>query len=260
MRGLKESSNELLWANTKCKQSVAQLLSELPFAPEPVTLAKGTKIYTSDSDREHFCVVRSGSLAASLSGSTLFIFDDLDLVGVEQHFGLDAFDVYAPEDSIVELIPAEALLNAIQQNDRLWDTWRQLMDHRRYLINAVASKQTKPEVDFHPDVIEFEEGEIIIEQNEMADSIFLLSKGHCEVYFLDIKFGEICEGEIFGHIGAFTGGSRTATVRATEACQVLRLHREEFVDLMESKPETVVKLVESMAKALSTTNEQAALN
>lgn len=260
MRGLKESSNELLWANTKCKQCLAQLLSELPFAPEPVTLSKGTKIYTNDSDREQLCVVRSGSLAASLSGATLFIFDDLDLVGVEQHLGLDAFDIYAPEDSIVELIPAEELMTEIQNNDQLWDTWRQLMDYRRYLINTVASKQTKPEVDFQPDVLDFDEGEIIIEQNEMADTIFLLVKGHCEVYFLDIKFGDVSAGEIFGHIGAFTGSSRTATVRATEPCQVLRLHREEFVDLMESRPETVVKLVESMARALAATNEQAALS
>ena len=260
MRGLKESSNELLWANTKCKQYLAQLLSKLPLSPEPVTLTKGTKIYTNEVDREHFCIVRSGSLVASAAGTTLYIFDDLDLVGVEQHLGLDAFDVYAPEDSLVELIPAEALLAEIQQNDDLWDTWRLLMDCRRYLINTIASKQTTPEVDFQPDVLDFDEGEIIIEQNEMADTIFLLVKGHCQVDFLDIKFGEICQGEIFGHIGAFTGSSRTATVRATEPCQVLSLHRDEFIDLMESKPETVVNLVESMARALVTTNEQAVIS
>lgn len=258
MRGLKESSAELLWANTKSKQCVAQLLSKLPFEPEPVTLEKGTKIYASDSDREHLCVVRSGSLVASAAGTSLFIFDDLDLVGVEQHFGLDAYDIFAPEDSIVELIPAEALFAEIQDDDELWDAWRMVMDYRRYLMTMIASKQAPAESDFQPELLQFAEGEIIIDHNEFADTVYLLLKGHCEVHFLDIKFGEIREGDIFGHIGAFTSNSRAASVRATRPCEVLALHRDEFVDLMESRPETVVKLVESMARALAAADPEAA--
>jgi CRP-like cAMP-binding protein len=57
-------------------------------------------------------------------------------------------------------------------------------------------------------------------------------------------------------MAVFTGEKRSATVKATSACTVLAVPREEFITLIKSHPQTTMTLIENMARRISTLNGQ----
>ncbi len=90
-------------------------------------------------------------------------------------------------------------------------------------------------------------GDTIVKQGEPADAFYLVRSGMVKVS-LDMPGGELVRtylsrGDYFGEIGLLTpGGTRTATCRALDQTDVVRINRDVFEKILEQHPQVRVQL------------------
>ena len=80
---------------------------------------------------------------------------------------------------------------------------------------------------------DYEPGEIIIREGDIAEKFYIIEKGTVEVYAqggdeTDTVIARLSSGNYFGEIGLLEGGKRTATVRAATAVTLIVFDRETF--------------------------------
>lgn len=87
-------------------------------------------------------------------------------------------------------------------------------------------------------------GDIIIKKGEVADKLFLISKGEVAVYDGNVLLNRLEEGAFFGEIALIRGGVRTATVVAEEYCDLYTLDKDSFQAVVKDYPEFAAYLKE----------------
>ena len=88
----------------------------------------------------------------------------------------------------------------------------------------------------------YEFGDIIVKQGEAADSFYVLTSGRARALKIkpdgeEIPLGILKPGDSFGEAALAEGGTRNATVRCSTAVDVLRIDREDFLQLAGREPE-----------------------
>lgn len=91
----------------------------------------------------------------------------------------------------------------------------------------------------------YEAGATIVNQGDMADRFYIVTRGDVEIILLhpdgqEIVVDRLEKGKYFGEVGLLSGGTRTATVRAAPETEVevASLSREAFSQLMQESDET----------------------
>lgn len=84
-------------------------------------------------------------------------------------------------------------------------------------------------------------GQVIIEQGQKGDGLYLLLHGQCTPLFRhpdgkQTAFASLREGDVFGEISLLLGQPATATVRAETPTHLLRLGRDAFEQYLASQP------------------------
>jgi len=84
-------------------------------------------------------------------------------------------------------------------------------------------------------------GEIFIMQGDEDRYLYVIAYGLVEVYRIDnqgkeIPIGKVGPGEPVGEMGYFTGGKRTACVRAIEPTQMIRAKYDDLTHYFENVP------------------------
>lgn len=82
----------------------------------------------------------------------------------------------------------------------------------------------------------FEHEEVIIEEGTLATHVFILAAGMVKVTVGSNPVTIFGAGDIFGEIGCWASGKRTATLRAQFNCQCLSVGCEELMLLLEKFP------------------------
>ena len=85
-------------------------------------------------------------------------------------------------------------------------------------------------------------GDIIVRQDETADSFYVLTRGRARALKVksdgeEIPLGTLKPGDSFGEAALAEGGTRNATVRCSTAVDVLRIDRSDFLELVRTEPE-----------------------
>jgi ABC-type bacteriocin/lantibiotic exporter with double-glycine peptidase domain/CRP-like cAMP-binding protein len=84
-------------------------------------------------------------------------------------------------------------------------------------------------------------GDEIVREGDEPDSLYVLTSGSARVVIrrndADVMLGRLDAGSVFGEAALMAGARRTATVRASEDVEVLRLPREAFDALVDLHPE-----------------------
>ncbi|MCB0105926.1 MAG: cyclic nucleotide-binding domain-containing protein, partial [Caldilineaceae bacterium] len=80
-------------------------------------------------------------------------------------------------------------------------------------------------------------GATIFTQGEAGDSMYIIAEGEVEALDGDQVFTRMGERQVFGEMALLDGGPRTATIRATQTTQLLRLDQEPFYELMDDRIE-----------------------
>jgi CRP-like cAMP-binding protein len=96
------------------------------------------------------------------------------------------------------------------------------------------------------DEISLDEGEVLFETGEVGDAMFVIVSGQVEVVRGGSVIARLGEGECVGEMAALDWEPRSATVRARVASQLVRLERNDLMDLLTDYPE----LVRSLSRVL----------
>src|SRR5260370_41199003 len=103
------------------------------------------------------------------------------------------------------------------------------------------------------------QGEVICRQGEEADSFYLVRQGFVKVSEPhpggELVLAYLGRGGYFGEIGLLGEGRRTATCTALDHVEVVRIHAQEFAQMMEQFPE-VRQSLETLAYERTEQNRQ----
>jgi len=88
----------------------------------------------------------------------------------------------------------------------------------------------------------YEFGDLIVKQDDPADSFYVLTKGRARALKIkpdgeEIPLGVLKPGDSFGEAALSEGGTRNATVRCSTTVDVLRIDRDDFLQLIGRVPE-----------------------
>jgi hypothetical protein len=78
-------------------------------------------------------------------------------------------------------------------------------------------------------LLTFERSDVILREGEPGDSMYMLAAGTVRAFVKkdgkQVPLGDLSEGDFFGEVSVLTGKPRTATVVATNHCELLELDR-----------------------------------
>ncbi len=90
-------------------------------------------------------------------------------------------------------------------------------------------------------------GEVLFEQGEPGSALYVLLSGRLVAYLAkdagEAILAEVSPGETVGEIQVLTGGARTASVRAAEESELVRIPAEVFDEMLRRSPETRREMV-----------------
>ncbi len=95
-------------------------------------------------------------------------------------------------------------------------------------------------------------GTVVVWHGERGESMYSISSGHMSITVPNEK-GEhvpvaaLGPGGYFGELSLLDGGPRTATVRALEDCQLLELHRNDFMAYLRARPDAALDMLSTLA-------------
>jgi len=108
--------------------------------------------------------------------------------------------------------------------------------------------------------------EIIYEQGDPSDSIYIVSSGVAEALTHSPdgqqtrSVGFMGRGDFFGDLGVLTGHPRLAMVRACEETQLLKIEKMAFLQLLEKIPKMGAYFTRNLARRLHQTSTKAHLS
>jgi HlyB family type I secretion system ABC transporter len=88
----------------------------------------------------------------------------------------------------------------------------------------------------------YEFGDVIVKQGDPANSFFVLTRGRARAIKIkadgeEVPLGVLKPGDSFGEAALSEGGTRNANVRCSTAVDVLRIDRDDFLELVDRVPE-----------------------
>jgi len=104
--------------------------------------------------------------------------------------------------------------------------------------------------------ISFEQGELIIQEGEMGDSLFLIIEGQVQVHRLAQEISRLGERDAFGEMALLDHEPRSASVTALSDVTCLKVEREDFFELMSEKIEIAHGIIRVLTHRLREANEK----
>ena len=128
---------------------------------------------------------------------------------------------------------------------------------REVLRRTVAHEDSMPAYLINPDVEEYEDGDIIIQEGNKDDrSFYKLVRGKVAVLKKGKKIAEITEpGEYFGEMACVLNEPRYASVVSVGRCKIKRYPGDKIGELIEKYPDISHHLFKTMANRLRKTDQ-----
>lgn len=100
------------------------------------------------------------------------------------------------------------------------------------------------------ELVELDGGELLFEQGEESDALYLVLAGAVTVYTRTedqtiVEIDKLFSGDVVGEIGVLSGQERTATVKAMVPCRLLKVTAEQFADIRVAQPEIATGLLKN---------------
>ncbi len=109
-------------------------------------------------------------------------------------------------------------------------------------------------ISFASERVQIMPGEEFIREGEEGEDAFVLLSGRAEVTLEGgehhVKLGEVAENQIVGMIALLSHGRRTATVRALEPMECLRLPKDVFHQMVRDLPDFALAVMRDLSDAL----------
>jgi CRP-like cAMP-binding protein len=214
------------------------------------------ELFRANGASEKLWLVKKGALRASWNGQLAFLYEVGDLLPVA---GIGSDGIFRFEaDTEVELINLSFsdLFKFLSKNSELLGLYLRATGLEREFhlsaIQALSMGALPPEIE----TISIEAHKSIISEGDVSTDVYHMVEGSANVVCQGMQVGTVGADQIFGALAALTGFPRTASVITKEPCLVMKIPQEQFLELVRSRPATVVALVTDMAMALATTNKR----
>jgi DASS family divalent anion:Na+ symporter len=142
-------------------------------------------------------------------------------------------------------------------------------DHLRYArllgqvdLFAGLERVTLAKLAAHLEPLFYPSRSIVFRQAEPADAFYIVATGSVGVYHTgsspaaDTPVKILHAGEPFGEMALLTNSARTATIKAETECEVLRLDRSSFLDLVREQPGVALSIAATLSRRLAATPGQ----
>jgi branched-chain amino acid transport system substrate-binding protein len=121
------------------------------------------------------------------------------------------------------------------------DLFRHLDDEHRAAIADVVSRG------------EVQKGDVVVEQGDRSDSLFVLGEGLLEVSVTPPggerrAINRLCAAQVFGEMALLTGEARSATVRALLPSVIYSIAKADFHAILRDNPELATQLGEILTQ------------
>ena len=103
------------------------------------------------------------------------------------------------------------------------------------------------------DLIEFREGDTLMQEGKYGVEFFVIVDGWARVTRRGRKLAELGAGDWFGEIALLSNVPRTATVRITSDVTALRATRKGFAALLDESPSIQRKVLRALADRIAPT-------
>ncbi len=106
------------------------------------------------------------------------------------------------------------------------------------------------------EVIQYQSGDVVIQEGDITEGMYVLSSGILEVYKGDEFITEINKpASIFGEMGGILGRPRTCKIIAKTECEVV--HMSKGIDeIIRTRPQVARRLIYNLAERLDTVNRK----
>ncbi len=105
--------------------------------------------------------------------------------------------------------------------------------------------------------VSYDAGQVIFEQGEQGDSMYVIIDGRVRVYDGERTIVELGERDIFGELALLDPEPRSASIAAMVPTRLFRLDREAFLELMAGSPEIVRGVLHVLCERLRQTARKA---
>jgi CRP-like cAMP-binding protein len=103
-------------------------------------------------------------------------------------------------------------------------------------------------------------GQIVFEEGEVGTEMFVIQSGTVEVFKRSKKSGEkylatLEKGDFFGEMSILEDVPRTATARAKTDCELVRINRSTFDEMLRHNGEIAVRMLRKLSRRLRETTK-----
>jgi CRP-like cAMP-binding protein len=113
---------------------------------------------------------------------------------------------------------------------------------------------------FTSDRMSFEAGQTLFEQGDPGDAAYVVLSGSAEVLVnragSQIKVADLEKNAIVGEIAILCDVPRTATVRAQDRLETLRISKDQFLRLLAEFPDMAIEIMRVLADRLGRTTAE----
>jgi small-conductance mechanosensitive channel len=94
----------------------------------------------------------------------------------------------------------------------------------------------------YSELLDYPKGTVLAEEGESGERMFAILSGRVEVLKHGKRVTTLAAGDIFGEISLFSGGQRTASVRALTDLEVLEIPEDGFETILKKNKEFIAKI------------------
>jgi CRP-like cAMP-binding protein len=90
--------------------------------------------------------------------------------------------------------------------------------------------------------------EVVIREGEQGDALYFVVDGSAAVTKGDRRLAELKSRGVFGELALLDPGPRSATVAATSELTLLKIGRDDFVEILAARPEVPLGVIKMLAR------------
>lgn len=253
---LREHSDELYHDIETSKELLLQIFAAIELNSTPRRLPKNHRFFDLPEERKNLYLIKTGFLRFEHGERVILFMEPGELLGWGNHFS-GHLDLVSDSPVELECFSKDEFFKAISRHAELSLLWNNYIEGQFRIYTALLAEESCADSSFlEPERRYFSPGEPIIIQGTSNAEVYTLLHGKADVFVQDTCVGSVLTGEIFGAMAATTNTTRTASVIANTPCVVSALPKEQFLSFIKTRPKTVLKLIEDMARIIVTQNEK----
>jgi len=233
----------------------ATLINSLQPIKRNIKLSAG-RLFEAKSNQFDLLCLKNGVAFLTCRERRLFGYEENDLLFIPDSSLNWPLHYESELAIIVDHYSVADWITTVASDQSLQQLWLNYFEAQRQLIALllVESQQDEPVLD--PSLEYIEADQTIIQQGELERFVCTMVEGSAEVFVDGTKVGEIKRDQIFGAFSCLTNSPRSASVIATSRCLLAKIPQDDFLQLINARPQAALQLLQEMAATIVNLNNK----